>query len=563
MALDVWAREPASGRWQVALELLAGMCREVGGSTIGYNACISVCARGQAWPMAFRLLEVSFNATISASSEGVQWQPALGLFDRMMKERVPHDLVSFNATMDACAMSGEWRPALSLLCAAGAQANLVSFNTALTACHRGSAWEAALALFALLQRRNLQPDTLTYNVMMSVGHKSARWPLALQMLRSLHLSRLAPSDRSAGAVVSACERAEQWELALELFQDLGGASVQRSRVVFNAALSACAKGAQWENAMRLYGSLQCSLKPDEVSRNSLLCALAAAAQWEENEAAQPQKQLRLRADPRSSRVYSMKFLRTTGGRGSSACDEPTMTECPRSSWAATGIFDREAALQLPRFSRAGAGRELRAHAGSLPTRRGSSAVPPTVSLALGVPWAVCLGLRKRCGGRPARASITERRVETGGRIPQRKRPQNRPRFGFLQEVRWERFRRRVAALLLAFAVLAAAAGGCMSNSRARLLQSRLEQGGQVEFVYREETPFRQAHLMLSRASLPAVASPSEIPSPWHRGTGFTGFVSDTAHLLRGATVQRSLGAGSTSWPKRSAVRQEQRWRWSP
>ncbi|CAE7832591.1 unnamed protein product [Symbiodinium sp. CCMP2592] len=284
--------QEASGRWQVALELLAGMCREVGGSTIGYNACISVCARGQAWPMAFRLLEdmqekrvrpdtVSFNATISASSEGVQWQPALGLFDRMMKERVPHDLVSFNATMDACAMSGEWRPALSLLCAAGAQANLVSFNTALTACHRGSAWAASLALFALLQRRNLQPDTLTYNVMMSVGHKSARWPLALQMLRSLHLSRLAPTDRSAGAVVSACERAEQWELALELFQDLGGASVQRSRVVFNAAMSACAKGAQWENAMRLYRSLQRSLKPDEVSQNSLLCALAAAAQWED------------------------------------------------------------------------------------------------------------------------------------------------------------------------------------------------------------------------------------------------------------------------------------------
>ncbi|CAE7467255.1 unnamed protein product [Symbiodinium sp. CCMP2456] len=203
--------QEASGRWQVALELLAGMCREVGGSTIGYNACISVCARGQAWSMAFRLLEdmpekrvqpdtVSFNATISAASEGAQWQPALGLFDQMMQERVPHDLVSFNATMDACAMSGEWRPALSLLWAAGAQANLVSFNTALTACHRGSAWAAALALFALLQRRNLRPDTLSYNVMMSVGHKSARWPLALQMLRSLRHHRLAPSDRRAMGV---------------------------------------------------------------------------------------------------------------------------------------------------------------------------------------------------------------------------------------------------------------------------------------------------------------------------------------------------------------------------
>eukprot|EP00439_Symbiodinium_sp_Y106_P051516 s5929_g6.t2 len=532
MALDVWAREPASGRWQVALELLAGMCREVGGSTIGYNACISVCARGQAWPMAFRLLEVSFNATISASSEGVQWQPALGLFDRMMKERVPHDLVSFNATMDACAMSGEWRPALSLLCAAGAQANLVSFNTALTACHRGSAWEAALALFALLQRRNLQPDTLTYNVMMSVGHKSARWPLALQMLRSLHLSRLAPSDRSAG----------------------------RAMGVGLGALS----GPGWRFGAEVTGGLQRG--PERLCEG---CAVGERHAPLRELAVLPQTRRGVTelapVCPGCRRTVGGERSSTTAeaGRGSSACDEPTMTECPRSSWAATGIFDREAALQLPRFSRAGAGRELRAHAGSLPTRRGSSAVPPTVSLALGVPWAVCLGLRKRCGGRPARASITERRVETGGRIPQRKRPQNRPRFGFLQEVRWERFRRRVAALLLAFAVLAAAAGGCMSNSRARLLQSRLEQGGQVEFVYREETPFRQAHLMLSRASLPAVASPSEIPSPWHRGTGFTGFVSDTAHLLRGATVQRSLGAGSTSWPKRSAVRQEQRWRWSP
>lgn len=68
---------------------------------------------------------------------------------------------------------------------------------------------------------------------------------------------------------------------MELFQDLGRASVQTSPVVFNAALSACAKGAQWENAMQLYRSLQRSLKPDEVSRNSLLCALAAAARWED------------------------------------------------------------------------------------------------------------------------------------------------------------------------------------------------------------------------------------------------------------------------------------------
>ncbi|CAE7226054.1 unnamed protein product, partial [Symbiodinium necroappetens] len=559
----------------VALELLAGMCREVGGSTIGYNACISVCARGQAWSMACRLLEdmpekrvqpdtVSFNATISAASEGARWQPALGLFDQMTQERVPHDLVSFNATMDACAMSGEWRPALSLLRAAGVQANLVSFNTALTACHRGSAWAASLELFALLQRRNLRPDTLSYNVMMSVGHKSARWPLALQMLRSLHHHRLAPSDRSAGAVVSACERAEQWELALELFQGLGRASVQTSPVVFNAALSACAKGAQWENAMQLYRSLQRSLRPDEVSRNSLLCALAAAARWEEREVHTT------RQGERASQVTGVRtcpdvFWRLEPqGLSSSACDPPpAMAECHHSTsnWAASGIFERKAALQLPKLSSPCWACQLSESAQLAAERRGPAAVPPAFSLALGIPWAVCLGLRKRSGGgKPARASITRRRVETGGRIRQRKRPQDRPDFGFLQEARWERFRRRVAALLLAFAVLAAAFGGCMSNSRARLLQSRLEQGGQTEFVYNEATPFRQARLVLSRASLPAVASPSEIPSPWHEGTGF---VSDTAHLLRSSTVQRSLGARSTSWRKRSAARREQRWRWSP
>ena len=85
----------------------------------------------------------------------------------------------------------------------------------------------------------------------------------------------------------------------------------------------------------------------------------------------------------------------------------------------------------------------------------------------------------------------------------------------------------------AFAVLAAAFGGCMSNSRARLLQSRqlglrvwelsveslaysgpkslkasprLEQGGQTEFVYNEATPFRQA-LGLSQTKLMFQRSP--------------------------------------------------------
>ncbi|CAJ1390042.1 unnamed protein product [Effrenium voratum] len=118
-----------------------------------------------------------------------------------------------------------------------------------------------------------------------------------------------------------------------------------------------------------------------------------------------------------------------------------------------------------------------------------------------------------------------RRAESGGRLGARKRPDAVP-MEWAKEARLARWRRRVAAWALAALVLLAGLGGCVSNSKAGALQSRLQQK-EVEYVYRQ-SPFR-----LKSPSLPSVwagggrVAPGEVGSPYVSNS----WVSDMANVL--------------------------------
>ena len=79
------------------------------------------------------------------------------------------------------------------------------------------------------------------------------------------------------------------------------------------------------------------------------------------------------------------------------------------------------------------------------------------------------------------------RAETGGRVAG---PRSRGRGAnpdWAKESRLARWRRRVAAAVLALLVVLGAVGGTMSGQKAKMLQNRME-SGQIEYVSRPKIP---------------------------------------------------------------------------
>ena len=142
---------------------------------------------------------------------------------------------------------------------------------------------------------------------------------------------------------------------------------------------------------------------------------------------------------------------------------------------------------------------------------------------------VCFRPRQR----PIRVRL---RVDTGGRmkVPRGRKKSSKP-MEWAKETRLTRWRQRAAATALAVLVMVGVVGGAVSNSRAAALQARLEQHGQIEYVYKTDTPFRKAERFVRAPQSilnRRIGSPREIPSP----RAWRGWVSDTAGVLSPSAV---------------------------
>ena len=105
-----------------------------------------------------------------------------------------------------------------------------------------------------------------------------------------------------------------------------------------------------------------------------------------------------------------------------------------------------------------------------------------------------------------------------------------------KETRLTRWRQRAAAAALGVIVLLGVVGGAASNSRAEALRARLEQQGQIEYVYQTDTPFRKAERFVRAPKAVLnhrISSPREIPSP----RAWRSWVSDTAGVLSPSAVR--------------------------
>jgi len=125
-----------------------------------------------------------------------------------------------------------------------------------------------------------------------------------------------------------------------------------------------------------------------------------------------------------------------------------------------------------------------------------------------------------------------RRAATGGGVQGApKRFNQRDKYDF-RSTRLRRLKQRMAATFLAGLLLLSLVAGESFRARADVLQARLEQKEQIEYVYRE-TPFRNS-LLAIRSRGVIVSSVEEVPSP--RAIG--GWVTDMAGILDEGTVKK-------------------------
>ncbi|CAE8586620.1 unnamed protein product [Polarella glacialis] len=137
---------------------------------------------------------------------------------------------------------------------------------------------------------------------------------------------------------------------------------------------------------------------------------------------------------------------------------------------------------------------------------------------------------------PALAATRGGRTQSpkGRRVPQVTHDKS---FNWQGETRRARWRRRLTSAVLAVLVLVSASTGQSLREKGEWLQARNERKDQVEYVYRQETPFRTLRLAAVRAAVPGkVSSPGEVPSPRSRSDG--GWVTDMTGVLDSSTVKQ-------------------------
>ncbi|CAL1172460.1 unnamed protein product [Cladocopium goreaui] len=229
-------------RWQWSLQLLEDLARrKMRGNVMVYSAAIGACEEGRQWQQALDLLDdlsdsadlVACNACLSALARSGQWQKA-GELLRSMKTR---DVYSFNSAISACEDREEWRMALGLLQRMRRekiQGNIITYNTVISALEKGAEWQKALAFLSLAMEQSMQATIITYSATISACEKAGKWREALHVLRETTKSSL-QSVVAQTAAMRACSQVSIWKVTLQLLAELGAGNFMS----YDAAILAC------------------------------------------------------------------------------------------------------------------------------------------------------------------------------------------------------------------------------------------------------------------------------------------------------------------------------------
>ena len=166
---------------------------------------------------------VSYNAAMGACEATGHWQGALQLLAGMLAGTPQPDVVTFSCCISALEKGGQWRRALEVLSkmpSAAVSPNVITFNASISACEKGEQWQVAMHLLASIQPARLMPTVVSYSAGISACARGGQWLMALQLLSEMPLATVLPNAISFNASISAAASAGKWQQALQLLSNM-------------------------------------------------------------------------------------------------------------------------------------------------------------------------------------------------------------------------------------------------------------------------------------------------------------------------------------------------------
>ena len=166
---------------------------------------------------------VSYGAAICACEASSSWHSALGLYARMLTQRLQVSTIAQGALMNSISSEPKWQ--LTLLYLAQLNHQKMAHKGAFSACERVSCWHQALQLLQNLSLRHVEVEASSFNSVLSSCGKaspSKKWETALQVLRSMPLHRAKPDLLTYDSAMMTCVKCGETQTAFDMLSEHEG-----------------------------------------------------------------------------------------------------------------------------------------------------------------------------------------------------------------------------------------------------------------------------------------------------------------------------------------------------
>ncbi|CAK9009833.1 unnamed protein product, partial [Durusdinium trenchii] len=282
------------GQWQIPLQMLTELDQHRQGNVICFSSAIDAVTFSGRWDVALELLahmedqkvfanDITYNAVLNACASVGQLDMALKLLE-VMEELRCANVVSYSSCIATCEKGGHWQMALHLLSRGEGRrwpANAVSYSSAMSTCSKCSYWQVAISLLASMMGQALAPNTINFNCALSACETGANLPLALKILDTMR-ARAVPYDViSINSLLNACSTTNDWRCSLDLL--IGGgptdSRVSPNHISFNSAIGACT-GRHWPWSLLLLGTQRAACLARSLDCSVAMEGLAQAHSWQ-------------------------------------------------------------------------------------------------------------------------------------------------------------------------------------------------------------------------------------------------------------------------------------------
>ena len=235
-----------------------------------YGAVIQACRRSGQWEMALGLFErmekekpvvqkntIIYNQMISILGDAKQLGQVLNLYDRMTEDEVPKDSVTFTVAITACEKAGDWKTAIKMYKdmeqVYSLQPNLITLNAVLNACAHNRRWQEALEIFENAGKKGVARDAISYSTVIAVCGECHRYDISKKVFDSM-------DGYNATETINWNSKSSKIILKDRVKRDTG---------TYNAMITACEKNGKLQDALYLIDTISINANTDaSLSQNS-------------------------------------------------------------------------------------------------------------------------------------------------------------------------------------------------------------------------------------------------------------------------------------------------------